>query len=838
MNKSYIQLALILIIGFFISLTTLGAGYRGTITSLNLNRTGGTCTLVNLPTISLTNISMTINNRTSATLSFINNTAGAIVSKNTLNSSSFSSTAITFETFTVTRGTCVATLSVRFTSSANFFTDATIRGTLSIESVGAQIGNISSNLILTYFNGNNGEISEEANATASNISNSTKLSNGAVICSTDEIEIQVSGDNYKAVTLYIDGKQLSSPITPDNLFKVSNTLRFKINEPERGINQTDGLNHEITLEVNGRFKPIVTFVAYTPLPSLSVSANKTTSCYGEAIVLTSNITDSRFITYRWSDGATTGPTYRVDKPVNNFDYSLTINKGGVCPAKSNSIKIQVIPDFQPTISTNKTRVCEGDLIQINASPSDTNVYRYNWSNGGRLNFINASNSGNYSVMITPKLGNCTGKQSNVISNLVFDKQIQKAEITPSGNVVICSISKGVDLEAITESDVLVQWSTGEVLNKITVRTPGTYSVQFTRGMCSTRKSVFVDSKPLEAKVFGEDGRTLNDIIICSGTNYKNFNLQVTSNYNGVVYRWKLNNDNTVAPNSSNNNTYAPTSAGEYYVIAEVPSIGCSSPPSNKVKVIGVQNFSVALSPTNPPPICEGSTIEVSANPSFSSNLLSYKWQRNNNINLSQQGRVLVVGEEGTYSVRVEQQGCQASSSTIIQTKPSKPVVAVVDGINLVASVSTDGKYEWFFKQPPVSYNPNDYSLNNPVGTNEQYIVNDRSKFGVYMLRANRNNCGRLFSDPILINNVILGEETEEISIQIQPNPASQFVRIQDNNSELKKIYLIRSDGIISHKSNSRSIITTIDTINIADGIYSLVIEKNEKVFVKKIAIVK
>lgn len=827
---------------------------------------------------------------------------------------------------------------------------------------------------------------------------------GSSICSNSSLSAFVDVESFMNPVIIKFNNQTVQTIETSNSFTVSQSS-ISFNPANYGAG--DGGVYKLRVEYNDGANSAIErdITVYTPFGNtnaITFEASPNISCYGQPVTLSVKNVSGSSINYDWSNSAsTTVPSVFVSNPQSG-NYSVGLSKGPdrVCYFKTNDYNIPVLADFSANIAAIKTRVCDGESIQLIASPSDGNSYSYSWSNGGNGSDTWVSKNDNYSVTITPKIGNCPGKTSNIINNLTFDKKITgetitipsgktkailcanesalvltaKADdqtnmgyqwsgpktgntqtlsvnttgeyslvltrgtcvstvkkiyvignvvprITPepadlricrgqaikfttiptdkgnfsyewyngtgtalmagkteptldatepgtyrlllkpvgagctqfneakaivavdenikgalnyTGSAVICNTQQGLDLIASgTGANISYKWSTGATTAKINVKTAGIYKVTMTRGKCVEEQSVSTQVKDLEARIATIDknptGVTDTGIIICTGTNYQPYELKATSNFTAATFLWKK--DNANAPNATTAATYQPTSAGRYTAYAEVKELGCiSKAPSNVFVVTAPTNFAVNVTPLNPPAICEGTSITLTATPTYQSNLIKYDW-----AGTTIKTNTLSSKAEGNYTVNISQEGCKASNSSQVTTKPSKPTIAIVDENLLVSTTSTDSNYEWFFKPLPVSANPADYNLNSPVGRNQQYLVNGVSNFGAYIVRANRNGCGRIFSDPFAVNSVVLSTSDPSTQVfTIYPNPITKTFNIHDELAARKTIELRRLDGTLIKVWQSEEKNTTLNIEDFQAGGYLLKIQSQNKSITKKI----
>ncbi len=111
-------------------------------------------------------------------------------------------------------------------------------------------------------------------------------------------------------------------------------------------------------------------------------------CTGQTLTLTG---PAGFSSYLWSDGSTNQSVVITALG----DYSVLVSNGS-CSAYTPSIHITVDPDNTPSISVDGlTTFCSGGSVDITSTSANT----YTWSNGATTQTIQATQSGDYYVMV-------------------------------------------------------------------------------------------------------------------------------------------------------------------------------------------------------------------------------------------------------------------------------------------------------------------------------------------------------------------------------------------------------------------------------------------------------
>jgi hypothetical protein len=744
MKKSiHIQIIVFLIC---VSQISNGAGYKNSSStfSMSLNRTAG-CTQISQ--ISLTQIEIQITSKTNATISL--NIAGGLYNvKSTINGT-ISGTTIDFESKTINSSTCNANaaINIKLTYTFNTFGGNTVTGSLRGVATGAFTGsNTSGSVILTYFNGNNGELSARANAVVYSPTGNPK-SSGA-ICTSDIIDVKLFGDNYQGVQLYLDNTPLGSIINPDNSFSVSQGfIRFTMTE--KGIT-IDGI-HTISLDINGSRITYATFQTYTPITNINVlSASKPNSCYGEAINLSVSVLPSG-VTYNWSDsfGVNVSP-----RSISDFskEYFIIMSKAGrTCEVQSNKVSIPVIPNFIATVSVpGSKQVCEGQTIQINATPNDENLYNYAWNNGNsslgtNRNNIIVSNNGIYNVKITPKNGGCESKtSSNTINDLVFQKNItgDKISVLNKTSAIFCKDDAFITLLASANdvTGISYEWSgvkTGRG-SSLQVESGGDYYLQLSRGVCRT--------SPLKFTVIGKITPTFtlnpNDAQICKG---QKMSLITTPNNTNYTYQWFGGTDGKtdLKVNSVN---YDATDAGLYRVVLNPIGGNCNTTTgvyevTQQVKADApITNFQILGRKANDiVPICNLTNgINLVAT---SDNDVSISW--NGGSKFLQTNTFQNIKDERSYIAKFERGKCSESIAVttkiqelLVNLKSTKDAITCTDNIDFKLAAESNYSAATLKWKDETDAN---FSI-----INKEFAP---TKAGIYYAVANLAECGSVDSKP-------------------------------------------------------------------------------------------
>ncbi|MBL7999630.1 MAG: T9SS type A sorting domain-containing protein, partial [Candidatus Kapabacteria bacterium] len=339
------------------------------------------------------------------------------------------------------------------------------------------------------------------------------------------------------------------------------------------------------------------FVAMQPLPKPVVSAvPDTVICDGSSAILT---VGGVWKTYRWSDGTPTAENTVYQAGT----YFVTVTDSVGCTGVSQPVRIS-----KKTLSAEvkgPTSVCAGVTVNYTVEVQG-GATSFTWVlTGGGGGLISAGQGTNG---ITARW---TASGVDTVSIVVIDPITQcttvarlevrigttiKPDISSVGKPVICGTGSSVVLQAAAGYDSY-QWSTGETTQRITVTTPGSYSVRVQSGGCSGGSDTLVvkTAPPISVAVTG-------DSVICPFTTAQ---LRATGGF--ANYQWT---DGTMSPDIIVRDSGA-------YTVTVTDTAGCTAQatfrvrfhrfglrasalvPLPPVKVNQQQQFTVVLTNTSP-----------------------------------------------------------------------------------------------------------------------------------------------------------------------------------------------------------------------------------------------
>lgn len=454
--------------------------------------------------------------------------------------------------------------------------------------------------------------------------------------------------------------------------------------------------------------------------------------------------------------------------------------------------------------------CPSGSVTLTANPGSA----YLWSPGGQTTqSITTSTAGSYTVSVT----NATGL---AVVSLPVQVTISGAGITPtvsvSGSTSFCP-GGFVTLTSSQANSYL--WSSGATTQAITVSNSGTYYVRTGSGSClGTSANVTVNSSSSPTTPVITANGSLN---ICQGS----LRTLTSSPSNG--YLWS---------NGATTRSIVISSPGSYSVKAFTgPNCYAQS---------AVKTITTLSAPTKPIITAGGSTTLTTSNPSVmltSSTASTYFWSTTDIT------RTITVTTQGKYRVTITgSNGCTSTSNdvTVIAngcTPPATPVITsigssiITSGQSIVITSSLSGGYLWSTGEQTRSIT---------VSAAGSYSVRSYSKGGCYSTSLPFNVTvvlARLASTKGNDQTENISGNSEE-SFIIYPNPATELLNVEFNQSENKliSILMIDASGRIVKNMDYSSVVgenkIELNLTGIPHGMYYLRIVGDNRNQMKKVVV--
>lgn len=182
-----------------------------------------------------------------------------------------------------------------------------------------------------------------------------------------------------------------------------------------------------------------------------------------------------------------------------------------CNSSSDIYEIRVVSNPNTPVSNGNLILCENDPTPLSvALPSGINVNWYDALIGGNLIQANSTTfnpngaSGTYYAEAVTNIGNCESSTRTAlnISYIELPKLIDET-------LTFCENTE-ITLHANSNiPNVLYQWSTGETTEYITVKLPGTYTVNVSNNGCTATKTIILNpiNSPIIERVYS-DGKNI------------------------------------------------------------------------------------------------------------------------------------------------------------------------------------------------------------------------------------------------------------------------------------------------------------------------------------------
>lgn len=462
------------------------------------------------------------------------------------------------------------------------------------------------------------------------------------------------------------------------------------------------------------------------LPTVTV-ANQTI-CQGDNATLTA-VTGSSTYNYSWT--VPTGATNpgNVASFTTNVAGNYSVIVTDTATSCTNTANATVTINSLPIVTINNLTICEGSSGIILANVTSSGTYSYNWTvpagvtNPGNVSSLSTSVAGNYQVVVTNTVTNCTTTVSSTVTILPLP-------VVTVNNPSICAGTPAtVTATTTVTGNYTYAWTVpsgvtnpGSVAS-FTTTTPGTYTVVVTtvNGSCSSNPAsgVVIQNNPPVA--------TVNSPQVCQGTNAT---VSVTIGSGNYTYAWTV---PTGATSPGNVNSFSTNMAGSYSVTITDNVTGCSTTLTSNVTIIAKPTVSV-----NTPTVCAGSNSTITATPNGSSTY-TYTWTVPTGVNNPGNVASFATNVAGVYSVQITDTatGCTSNavqSTLVLNALPEFELLGGCDGTQYVLSVenasfNTNGAtYTWLS------------STNTNIGQTSSVVV---SNTGIYTCTVtDANGCSQ------------------------------------------------------------------------------------------------
>lgn len=462
--------------------------------------------------------------------------------------------------------------------------------------------------------------------------------------------------------------------------------------------------------------------------------------------------------YIWSTGESSSSIHVM--PTTTTTYSVTGTGYNGCTATVSKV---VNINERPNIQINGvTTICEGESTTLTAIGGIS----YRWANGSTSNQIVVSQSGNYAV-----IGNNEAGCSNTTSLVVTVNPIPR--ITLTGSTTFCENTTSTIL---VDGGSSYHWSTGSGQSTITLNTGGTYSVTaYNDYGCSSDTSFQASTWPTpEAVITGSTD-------LCEG---ESGYLTVSEN---THYSWS---------NGSTSQTIyiTPYESASYYVTV-TDNNGCNNYTYKAVTVHPTHHNHFTAE------ICQGHDF-------------------------SQFGfNIPVQNESGTFTFTDSLQsiyGCDSISTLTLTVNPIPHIYGGIIGNDLISNYG-----QYYYRIADVeNASIFEWSITNPRWTLSSSNINSvfldvlSSGTGTLIVKA-INSCGYQDTSLAITCNVGVDDYTNDSEILVYPNPVSQSLNInlENTQTEVGEIQLFDQKGRCVLKHTVQDTHIQLDCTPYANGQY-------------------
>jgi photosystem II stability/assembly factor-like uncharacterized protein len=256
---------------------------------------------------------------------------------------------------------------------------------------------------------------------------------------------------------------------------------------------------------------------------------------------------------------------------------------------------------------------------------------------------------------------------------------------------------------------------------------------------------------------------------------------------------------------------------------------------NNVLIAGGEGLIVKLeNETTPckPNFFTGEIKEVCLNKQYNYsvanyNNMSYEWSvSGGEITHSDRNTIVVQWNQvGKQQLSVNSADDCGTSGVItfevqVNDLPEKPTIARQNDSTLISSSSTGN--QWLLDGQLIA------------GANKQVLT--YTKTGTYSVQVS-TACGRALSDTINVDLILSVEETLGEKIQVFPNPADSYVRVEsDRIKAIDSIEIMDIRGKHVYSTSIASSAYTIPTNSLSSGIYFIKIHTGSEIVIRKIVI--
>ncbi len=395
----------------------------------------------------------------------------------------------------------------------------------------------------------------------------------------------------------------------------------------------------------------------------------TINCDDETIDL--GLTTSNNVDYEWSGAGLTGSPTDPTPTVNlGGMYTVTItDSANGCTAEGSVMVMEdnAEPMAMLTPATTTTISCFEPTLTLNGS-SPTAGVTYQWSNNEETASIDVTTAGTYSLTVTGS-NSCTST-----ATLMIDDITSTPTATTTGDVLDCNNNATAQLEAMTDAvNPSYEWTLAGGTFTSNVQSPttteaGVYTVTITdtdNGCTNTATYEVVDqtTAPDLSDVTG-------GMIDCNTTEIV---LGAESTTAGVTYTWT---GPGISMTNMNEQNPTVTQPGDYAVVVEDPSNGCTS---TMPAIVDIDDSIPVATATGGTINCNNQMTGIQISGSSSVDGVSYAWTGPDNFTSDEQNPTVTDVGQYILTITDPSNGCAVEATTDVLDDTSAPEGVMATG---------------------------------------------------------------------------------------------------------------------------------------------------------------
>ncbi|MBK7958469.1 MAG: T9SS type A sorting domain-containing protein [Bacteroidetes bacterium] len=680
------------------------------------------------------------------------------------------------------------------------------------------------------------------------------------VCAASNVTFTASPTNGGTTPIYqwkINGTNVgtNSPTFSSTTLANGNIITCLMTSNATCASPVSILSNSITMTVTS---PVV--------PTISITANKTTICAGNAISFSSTITNGGSSpTYQWKvngiNAGTNAPTFNTSTLLNSDVVTCVLTSNATCitsaTANSNAINITVNSSVAPSvnISASSTTICSGTMVNFTTFPSNGGATpTYAWFNKGIQigtgAVFSSSSLGNNDTIyaIITSSNTCaspaTGESNKVV--MTVNTSVSPTISIAASNASICPSEIVTFTATITNggSNPIYQW-------QVNGFNAGSNSPTFVSSTLSNGDAVkcILTSNQICASPTALNSNTINistnslvvpTVSIAGSANNicpgQPVTFNATSANGGInpTYQWKING----LPVGTNSSSFASTTLNNSDIVSceMTSSLGCASPKKAvSANIIMIVNTSIpatiGISP-NKKNICSGDLVTYTASITNGGASPTYSWKVNG-VNVGTNSATFATTNLNNNAIvnftlfatsTCATAGILSNADTmIVRLKPALPVILAL-GDSLKSSVSGTS-YTWFV---------------NSTGAGSNKISIKPKTPGAYKVVVENNGCYSDSSVAYMYQPSLAIKSLEDIKIFAYPNPTADkvFIKLPSNNAYIAKVYdkngrVVMEEQLVNDHGSAE-----LNTDRIASGIYTIEVSSKTEKGVIRLSVIK